>query len=124
MRLSLLTTLLTLSLTLLFATLLLHLPAFLPTIIAQCIAQGQHRIDVSRLPMHACPLESCLHHHFMGTFYHSRTNGPACSQKLGILQLWESLAQIAQGFSNGWQRPTLLKPLQMGEDTTGTLVLE
>jgi hypothetical protein len=46
------------------------LPIVLPAIMADAGSQGEHRVDMETLPMHASAFETRLDHEFVGAFHH------------------------------------------------------
>ena len=60
----------------------------------------QQRIDVGRFPMHPRSFASSLHDHFVGTFHHPGSDGPALSLKLKRVHLSPTFAHIPQNFTD------------------------
>ena len=65
--------------------------------------------------MHACPFQTGLHDHFIGTFDHARANGPALVLIRGVLQQRLPLAKIVQWFAG---RPQALEQQKAAAHTS------
>lgn len=74
----------------------LVVPHFRPAIAPHCGVEGQQRIPMSCLPMHACPFESGLHQQCVGTFHHARANRPPLLLRRRSVHTCFSRAQILQ----------------------------
>jgi hypothetical protein len=80
-------------------------PFLRPTIITDEVAQGEHRVDMRALPVHASAFEPRFDDRLVGAFDHAAADGPALLDKLWVLELRLPLREIgtvvAQRFAVG-----------------------
>ena len=69
-------------------------PFLLPAVITEEVAQGEHGVDVTTLPVHAGALEPRLDDQLVGTLDHAAADGPALLAEAGILQLCLALLEV------------------------------
>jgi hypothetical protein len=96
----------------------------LPAIIALSGAQGQHPIDILKLPLHARAFQACLDDTLIRTFDHTRTNWPSFALISWILHHGLSLLQIAQFLTGKWAGIALTEMLQIQQDSCWPVMLE
>jgi hypothetical protein len=87
-----------------------------PAIQTEDIAQGQKRIDIGLLPIHARTFQTGFHHQFIRTFHTAIANRPTLLLESRVLYLGNPFVQIGQNVLNEPDgRMLTLKDMQFGQ---------
>src|SRR6185437_15379260 len=71
-------------------------PGLGPAVGAEDGAQGDHRADMARRPMHAAALEASFHHQLAGALHGAAADRQAAPPEVGVLELGQARFQVAQ----------------------------